>query len=277
MLVKQKALEKKGKAAQAAAAKAERHGKRVAAALKAKAMRALRKDAEREKKEAYSKSVAKEKKSKERKSKQREKEKGAKAIELRNKQVAAMKSEKRAKSIAKEKKRKEKGAKVSRQHATKSKERNNKRVEKTNKQRERSTKAAKERMKKAQEQQAKSKARAAAAAARRKAAAIKARNCRISYWTTHKWYAGTDCCRGCDGRSPAPGGMRGQCYRRNKLGWATSKCDCRATPRGSFQFKTSRYYFGVDCSKGCRAAGASLIHRSRGAFATSVCTCRLSC
>lgn len=44
LLVKQKALEKKGKAAQAAAAKAERHGKRVAAALKAKNMRELRKD-----------------------------------------------------------------------------------------------------------------------------------------------------------------------------------------------------------------------------------------
>merc|ERR1711959_787690 len=150
---------------------------------------------------------------------------------------------------------KEKKAKAAREQATKAQERTNK----------------------ANERQAKQKAAAAAAAAREKAAKIKAQNCRTRYWTTNTWLANTDCCRGCDGRSPAPGGMRGVCYRRNKLGWATSRCNCRATPTGAFNFRTNRYYFNTDCCAGCRSGGASCIARHKGAAWTSVCTCRLSC
>lgn len=291
-----KALERKGKEAKAKAHRIEQAAKKRERSSKAQERTAKRRVAEQKSKEANAKKVAKEKSAKEKRSKaikkeRNDKEKKAKlaqerankAHRERQQKVArerahkAAARERRSKAIAREKRDKEKKAKAAREQATKAQERANKKKEQASKAQERGAKAQKERTNKANERQAKQKANAAAAAAREQAAKIKAQNCRTRYWTTNKWYANSDCCRGCDGRSPAPGGMRGVCYRRNKLGWATSRCNCRATPRGSFNFNTNRYYFGTDCCAGCSSGGASCIARHKGALATSVCTCRLSC
>lgn len=127
------------------------------------------------------------------------------------------------------------------------------------------------------EKDGKARAKAADAAAKQKAAALKAKSCAQRVWNTNTWYANTDCCRGCDGRSPAPGGMKGACTARYKLGWMRSRCQCKATPKGAMSFRTSRYYFGSDCCAGCTAAGSKCAKRHKGLLATSTCTCTMSC
>merc|ERR1712216_1123197 len=122
---------------------------------------------------------------------------------------------------------------------------------------------------------AQEKANKAASAAERKMKEIKAKKCATRTWRTNKWYAGTNCCRGCDGRAPSPGGLAGSCIVRNKYAWAVSQCTCQATPRGTTDFKTNKYYFNVDCCKGCKAAQSSCIHRQKMFAWTSVCTCRM--
>jgi len=139
--------------------------------------------------------------------------------------------------------------------------------------------ARKEREEKTKEKDAKVKAKAADEEAKRKAKEVKDKQCRTRTWRTHRWYAWTDCCRGCDGRSPAPGGMRGDCIARQKYGWTkdSSECTCRRKPSGTTDFKTPTYYAGVDCCEGCRAAQSSCIHKEKGFAWTSVCTCRMHC
>merc|ERR1711937_760403 len=187
---------------------------------------------------------------------------------------AAEKAEKALKQKReKEAKKQEKNTKEATSKERSSKERNSKRVEKLKKQQE----------KKAKETQAKQeagvKARAAAVAAERQKKEIYSKRCGTRTWSTNYWYAWTDCCRGCDGRAPAPGGMRGACIWKRKYNWGKDKsqCGCRATPSGQMDFKTNRYYFGVDCCAGCRAAQSTCIRRDKGFAWTSVCTCRMSC
>jgi len=214
------------------------------------------------------KKVAEQALKKERSKKQREQ---AKKSELAKKAKEKQKKVEKALKHKHEKtaKKKEKETKEATAKEIASKERNSKRAEKAKKAQE---KAAKE-------TDAKNKARAAAVAAERTKKEIYSKRCRTREWTTNYWYAWTDCCRGCDGRAPAPGGMRGACIWKRKYNWGKDKsqCGCRATPSGQMDFKTNRYYAGVDCCAGCRAAQSTCIRRDKGFAWTSVCTCRMSC
>merc|ERR1712159_260987 len=275
--------ERRAKAAKARAAAIERRGKqqRHEAQRKERSAKARARESRAKARERSIK--AQKRAAAERRSKAIVKERTKKAEIAAKRRIAserrgkATARERRAKAVAKEKSAKERGAKVRQERAGKARERNTKRVERATKARERTGKATKERSTKAKEQQAKRAARAAAASAERTSKSIKARNCRQRVWNTNVWTFNIDCCKGCDGRSPAPGGMMGACTYRCKLGWARSRCQCKTTPRGAFNFQTARYYFGTDCCAGCRSGGAQCIRRNRGAFATSTCTCRLSC
>jgi len=181
----------------------------------------------------------------------------------------AEKAAERARKAQEKAKKRESTAKESSSKESASKERTAKRVEQQQKQEKKSK----------QQQEANTKAAQAARDAQRKAQELKSKRCRTREWATNFWYAWTDCCRGCDGRAPAPGGMRGACVWKRKYNWGKDKsqCGCRATPRGTIDFNTNRYYFGVDCCKGCQAAQSQCIARHKGAAWTSVCTCRMSC
>merc|ERR1711998_475680 len=138
--------------------------------------------------------------------------------------------------------------------------------------------ARKEREEKDIEKDAKAKAKKATEDAKRKAKEIKDKQCRTRTWTTNTFFFGTDCCPGCsDGGNNAPGGMRGSCIRKTDLGWATSRCTCRAKPSGTTDFETSTYFFGTDCCEGCQAAQSSCIRKRDLGWATSKCTCRMYC
>merc|ERR1711934_129981 len=139
--------------------------------------------------------------------------------------------------------------------------------------------ARKEREEKAKEKDAKVKAKAADEAAKRKAKEIKDKQCRTRTWYTPTVHLGINCCAWCDGRSPAPGGMKGSCIHTKKWGLfnSLSKCTCQRKPSGTTDFKTDTYYFNVDCCEGCTAAQSSCIHREKGFAWTSVCTCRMHC
>merc|ERR1711959_336634 len=143
----------------------------------------------------------------------------------------------------------------------------------------RAEKAKKAQEKAAKETDAKNKARAAAVAAERKKKEIYSKRCRTREWTTNYWYAWTDCCRGCDGRAPAPGGLAGSCIWKKKYNWGKDKsqCGCRVTPKGTTDFKTNTYYFNTDCCAGCAAAQSQCIARHKGFAWTSQCTCRMHC
>jgi len=212
------------------------------------------------------KKVAEQALKKERSSKQREQAKKselAKKVKEKQKKVEKALKHKHEKTA----KKKEKETKEATAKEVASKERASKRA----------AKAKKAQEKAAKETDAKNKARAAAVAAERVKKEIYSKKCRTRDWTTNIWWAGTDCCQGCDGRSPSPGGMRGSCIWRRKYAWAKSRCGCRATPRGTTDFKTNKYYAGVDCCAGCRAAQSTCIRRDKGFAWTSVCTCRMSC
>merc|ERR1712188_133911 len=209
---------------------------------------------------------AAEKADKQEKAKKKKIEQGVKKGKKVKKEQAA-KAEKKAKA--------EKGAKKKAAEAAKKVAEQALKNERSKKQREQAKKselAKKAQEKAAKESDAKNKARAAAVAAERKKKEIYSKRCRTREWTTNYWYAWTDCCRGCDGRAPAPGGMRGACIWKRKYNWGKDKsqCGCRATPSGQMDFKTNRYYAGVDCCAGCRAAQSTCIRRDKGFAWTSV-------
>merc|ERR1711981_1382872 len=276
-LAKKAAKEKKNKAQEQSAKKEQaKKNKKKEEAAKEKLKKAAEKAEKKAKAEKgakkkaaeAAKKVAEQALKKERSKKQREQ---AKKSELAKKAKEKQKKVEKALKHKHEKtaKKKEKETKEATAKEVASKERNSKREKKAKKAQEKAAKEA----------DAKNKARAAAVAAERKKKEIYSKRCRTRKWATNYWYAWTDCCRGCDGRSPAPGGMRGACIWRRKynIGKDKSQCGCRATPSGTTDFKTNTYYAGVDCCAGCRAAQSQCIRRDKGFAWTSVCTCRMSC
>merc|ERR1711990_738426 len=176
------------------------------------------------------------------------------------------KAEKKAERALKEATSKEQ---VSKEQAAKAAERRTKEAKK----------ATKERENKRKEADAKEKAQKAAVAAEQKVKEIKSKKCGTRTWSTNYWYAWTDCCRGCDGRAPSPGGLAGSCIWKRKYNWGKDKsqCGCQVTPRGTTDFKTNTYYFNTDCCAGCAAAQSTCIARHKGFAWTSQCTCRMHC
>merc|ERR1712007_262542 len=144
------------------------------------------------------------------------------------------KAEKKAERALKEATSKER---VSKEQAAKAAERRTKEAEK----------ATKERENKRKEADAKEKAQKAAVAAEQKVKEIKSKKCGTRAWSTNYWYAWTDCCQGCDGRAPSPGGLAGSCIWKRKYNWGKDKsqCGCQVTPRGTTDFKTNTYYFNT--------------------------------
>merc|ERR1711977_701826 len=144
-------------------------------------------------------------------------EKDKKAAEKAQK-LKKEKAEKKAERALKEATSKEQ---VSKEQAAKAAERRTKEAEK----------ATKERENKRKEADAKEKAQKAAVAAEQKVKEIKSKKCGTRTWSTNYWYAWTDCCQGCDGRAPSPGGLAGSCIWKRKYNWGKDKsqCGCRAT------------------------------------------------
>merc|ERR1711959_706072 len=215
---------------------------------------------------------------------QKEKEKAEKVKEKAKKKELAEKAERDKKAAEKAQKlKKEKAEKKaeralkeattkeqkSKEHAAKAAERRTKEAEK----------ATKERENKRKEADAKEKAQKAAVAAEQKVKEIKSKKCGTRTWSTNYWYAWTDCCQGCDGRAPSPGGLAGSCVWKRKYNWGKDKsqCGCRVTPKGTTDFKTNTYYFNTDCCAGCAAAQSQCIARHKGFAWTSQCTCRMHC
>merc|ERR1711990_1172463 len=248
--VLQKAAEKadKKEKAEKAAEKADKKEK----AGKEKAMKAKEK-ADKAREKAKKKELA------------QKAEKDKKAAEKAQK-LKKEKAEKKAERALKEATSKEQ---VSKEQAAKAAERRTKEAEK----------ATKERENKRKEADAKEKAQKAAVAAEQKVKEIKSKKCGTRTWSTNYWYAWTDCCRGCDGRAPSPGGLAGSCVWKRKYNWGKDKsqCGCQVTPRGTTDFKTNTYYFNTDCCAGCAAAQSTCIARHKGFAWTSQCTCRMHC
>merc|ERR1711990_61069 len=280
-------LAEKAKKERDAKAKETAHKKAEAAKKEKAEKEVLQKAAEkadkREKaKKAEEKADKKEKAGKEKAMKA--KEKADKAREKAKKKELAQKAEKDKKAAEKAQKlKKEKAEKkaeralkeatskeqVSKEQAAKAAERRTKEAEK----------ATKERENKRKEADAKEKAQKAAVAAEQKVKEIKSKKCGTRTWSTNYWYAWTDCCRGCDGRAPSPGGLAGSCVWKRKYNWGKDKsqCGCQVTPRGTTDFKTNTYYFNTDCCAGCAAAQSTCIARHKGFAWTSQCTCRMHC
>merc|ERR1711990_193753 len=280
-------LAEKAKKERDAKAKETAH-KKAEAAKKEKAEKEVsQKAAEKaDKKEKAEKAAEKaDKKEKAGKEKaQKEKEKAEKVKEKAKKKELAQKAEKDKKAAEKAQKlKKEKAEKkaeralkeatskeqVSKEQAAKAAERRTKEAEK----------ATKERENKRKEADAKEKAQKAAVAAEQKVKEIKSKKCGTRTWSTNYWYAWTDCCQGCDGRAPSPGGLAGSCIWKKKYNWGKDKsqCGCRVTPKGTTDFKTNTYYFNTDCCAGCAAAQSQCIARHKGFAWTSQCTCRMHC
>jgi len=210
------------------------------------------------------------------------KEKATKVAEKagKKKEKDAKERNTKAEQATKAAEKKDKVEKAEKEKAVKLKEGHTKAAEKKIKE----EKAAKERNTKAAEQATKkNQAIVAAQIAAKKAVEtsneLKVKACGVREWKTNSWYAWTDCCQGCDGRSPAPGGLRGACIHRQKYNWGKDRsvCTCRAQPKGVRDFQTNRYYFNTDCCAGCKAAQSTCIRRHPGAAWTSTCTCRMSC
>merc|ERR1712025_1408530 len=257
--VLQKAAEKadKKEKAEKAAEKADKKEK----ARKAKARKEKADKAEKAQKEKEKAEKVKEKAKKKELAEKAEKDK--KAAEKAQK-LKKEKAEKKAERALKEATSKEQ---VSKEQAAKAAERRTKEAEK----------ATKERENKRKEADAKEKAQKAAVAAEQKVKEIKSKKCGTRTWSTNYWYAWTDCCRGCDGRAPSPGGLAGSCVWKRKYNWGKDKsqCGCRVTPKGTTDFKTNTYYFNTDCCAGCAAAQSQCIARHKGFAWTSQCTCRM--
>merc|ERR1711990_1381672 len=232
----QKAAEKadKKEKAEKVAEKADKKEK----AGKEKAVKAKEK-ADKAREKARKAKARKEKADKAEKA-QKEKEKAEKVKEKAKKKELAVKAEKDKKAAEKAQKlKKEKAEKkaeralkeatskeqVSKEQAAKAAERRTKEAEK----------ATKERENKRKEADAKEKAQKAAVAAEQKVKEIKSKKCGTRTWSTNYWYAWTDCCRGCDGRAPSPGGLAGSCIWKRKYNWGKDKsqCGCQVTPRGT--------------------------------------------
>jgi len=244
-------------------------------AIKAQKVKTLKASQETKAKVARAKAVRKAARAAMKKAKaahSKKKAKKAKALERKGK---VMKADVLRKTLAKERRLKAQ----KRQKQAQEKKKKAQKLKEVAKKASKAKKAAAEQKKKhaSKAKEVKAKAKAANAAAKRKALALKAKSCRQRVWNTNIWYFNTDCCSGCDGRAPAPGGMRGACTYRWKMGFARSRCQCKATPKGAITFRTSRYYFGTDCCAGCRSAGSRCVRRHKGAFATSTCTCSMSC
>merc|ERR1711990_1311011 len=268
-------LQKKAEKAAEKADKKEKAGKEKAMKAKEKADKA---------REKARKAKARKEKADKAEKAQKEKEKAEKVKEKAKKKELAVKAEKDKKAAEKAQKlKKEKAEKkaeralkeatskeqVSKEQAAKAAERRTKEAEK----------ATKERENKRKEADAKEKAQKAAVAAEQKVKEIKSKKCGTRTWSTNYWYAWTDCCRGCDGRAPSPGGLAGSCIWKKKYNWGKDKsqCGCRVTPKGTTDFKTNTYYFNTDCCAGCAAAQSQCIARHKGFAWTSQCTCRMHC
>merc|ERR1711977_627537 len=275
--------DKKEKAEKVAekADKKEKAGKEKAVKAKEKADKAREKA---DKEEKARKAKARKEKADKAEKAQKEKEKAEKVKEKAKKKELAEKAERDKKAAEKAQKlKKEKAEKkaeralkeatskeqVSKEQAAKAAERRTKEAEK----------ATKERENKRKEADAKEKAQKAAVAAEQKVKEIKSKKCGTRTWSTNYWYAWTDCCRGCDGRAPSPGGLAGSCVWKRKYNWGKDKsqCGCRVTPKGTTDFKTNTYYFNTDCCAGCAAAQSQCIARHKGFAWTSQCTCRMHC
>merc|ERR1711959_648065 len=205
-------LAEKAKKERDAKAKETAHKKAEAAKKEKAEKEVLQKAAEKaDKKEkaekAAEKADKKEKEAKEKADKAREKankeEKARKEKATKEKADKAEKAQKKKEKAEKEAERALKEAtskeQVSKEQAAKAAERRTKEAEK----------ATKERENKRKEADAKEKAQKAAVAAEQKVKEIKSKKCGTRTWSTNYWYAWTDCCQGCDGRAPSPGGLAG--------------------------------------------------------------------
>merc|ERR1711959_244849 len=194
---KEKAEKEKLKKVAEKADKKEKAGKEKAVKAKEKADKA-REKADKEEKAQKEKEKAEKVKEKAKKKELAEKaERDKKAAEKAQK-LKKEKAEKKAERALKEATSKEQ---VSKEQAAKAAERRTKEAEK----------ATKERENKRKEADAKEKAQKAAVAAEQKVKEIKSKKCGTRTWSTNYWYAWTDCCQGCDGRAPSPGGLAGSC------------------------------------------------------------------
>jgi len=196
-----------------------------------------------------------------RKKAETKKKEKAEKDDLKEKADKSEKKDKHIKEVADKKEKSTKAQEVAEKKKEKDTKERNTKAEQKNKAAEKSKKAAEaasERKTKAAEQTTKRNeaivaAQVAAEKAVQEASELKSKACGVRTWRTNRWYAWTDCCQGCDGRAPSPGGLRGTCIAKQKYGWTddSSECTCRAQPKGTRDFMTNRYYFNTDCCEGC--------------------------